>query len=127
MNYFAITEPPSKKFVRLTLEKMGWGPEDFKKFSHHKHSGEDFLSISKKYPIFAVGDGVTLIQYLLEKKEYPNPSPAGEVAKIFCDSVIREAECRYKNKLLHVIFAYSCHQDTKELAFWQFVPETTLI
>jgi len=97
MNYFAITEPPSKKFVRLTLEKMGWGPEDFKKFSHHKHSGEDFLSISKKYPIFAVGDGVTLIQYLLEKKEYPNPSPAGEVAKIFCDSVIREAECRYKN------------------------------
>lgn len=79
---------------------MGWTDGDFRKFAHLAHLGhprEDYFQVSGAYPIFAVADGVTLIQYILEKKEYPSPSPAGEVARMFCKEVIHEAEKRYEN------------------------------
>jgi len=58
------------------------------------HPQEDFFLLSKKYPIFAVADGVTLN---LSSKDYPAESGAFEVAKIFCQTVVLEAEKRYEN------------------------------
>ena len=97
MKYFSISEAPSESFVRLALRNYGWREEDFLKFSHATHPQEDYCLISRKYPIFVVADGVTLIQYIIEKKKYPNPSPAGEIARVFCEAVIKEAEKRYEN------------------------------
>ena len=59
------------------------------------HPQEDYFSVSKKYPIFVVADGVTLNCDI--GADYPDPSGAGEVAKIFCDTVILEAEKKYEN------------------------------
>ncbi len=56
---------------------------------------EDYLFISKKYPIFTVADGVTL--QLKKGIEYPKVSGAAEVAEILCKTVISEAEKRYDN------------------------------
>ena len=66
-------------------------PSLFKNF----HPQEDFFGISKKHPIFVVADGVAL--NFDDEKDYPKHSGAGEVAKIFCETVIFEAEKRYKN------------------------------
>jgi len=49
---------------------------------------------SGKYPIFAVADGVTI--ELDKNNNYPNSSGAGEVAKIFCERAIKEAEKIYE-------------------------------
>ncbi len=97
MKYLAVTKSPSEKFIKLALRQIGWNEADFQKFVHLGHPKEDYYKTSDKYPIYAVADGVTLIQYLIEKKEYPNPSPAGEVARIFCEEAVREAEKRYAN------------------------------
>jgi serine/threonine protein phosphatase PrpC len=93
MKTFGITEPPSKEFLEFALKKHQINIKDIKQ----KHPLEDFFLISKKYPIFVVADGVTLIQYLVDKKEYPNPSPAGEVARIFCESLIKSAGEKYES------------------------------
>lgn len=45
--------------------------------------------------MFAVADGVTL--KLDEKGNYPNPSPAFDVAKIFCETVVAEGEKIFEN------------------------------
>jgi len=63
------------------------------KSSSHLHPQEDYLLTSQKSPIFAVADGVTL--GLDQNGHYPNPSGAGEVAKIFCEEVIKIAEINY--------------------------------
>jgi serine/threonine protein phosphatase PrpC len=59
------------------------------------HPQEDYFSISKKYPIFIVADGVSLNTE--GGAEYPKKTGAGEVAKIFCETVMFEAEKRYEN------------------------------
>lgn len=92
MKQFSILEAPSEKFIKLVVEKMGRKLEELESIAH---SQEDFLLKSEKYPIFVVADGVTLIQYVLNKNKYPNPSPAGEIARIFCEEFIRHAEDRY--------------------------------
>ncbi len=94
MKQFTILGAPSEKFIKLAVEKMGRKLEDF---GSTLHSQEDFLLKSEKYPIFVVADGVTLIQYILDKNNYPNPSPAGEIARIFCEEFIRHAEDRYES------------------------------
>lgn len=38
-----------------------------------------------------------MIQYILDKKDYPNPSPAGDVARIFCEESIKVAEEKYNS------------------------------
>lgn len=58
------------------------------------HPKEDYFLISKKYPIFVVADGVTL--NFDNDKDYPQNSKAEEASKTFCESVIAEAEKRYK-------------------------------
>lgn len=94
MKEFSIWEPASRSAVEIGLKKMGRNISEFK---NRNLPREDFLLSSSKYPIFVVADGVTLIQYLIDKdkNEYPNPSPAGEVARIFSESLIQAAEERY--------------------------------
>ncbi len=94
MKQFSIIEPPSEKFVKLALTRMG---REFDEFGSKDHPQEDFIKISDKHPIFVVADGVTLIQSILDKQEYPNPSPAGDVARIFCEEFIRTAEEKYSS------------------------------
>jgi hypothetical protein len=59
------------------------------------HPQEDHFALSTHFPIFAVADGVTL--ELSPDGTYPNPSPAGYAAELFCAAAIREAEARYEH------------------------------
>ncbi|MBV9349417.1 MAG: protein phosphatase 2C domain-containing protein [Patescibacteria group bacterium] len=61
------------------------------------HSPEDYVAVSRSLPVYAVADGVTLDYAELARRgmHYPDPSPAGDVAKIFCEKIIRQAEIRY--------------------------------
>jgi len=102
----SLLEKSSEESVRLALSKLNIDPEKFKFLTHPQ---EDYLLLSKKHPIYVVADGVTLIRYLLDNKEgaYPNPSPAGDVARIFCESFVKTAEERYDsitNKSIKEIF-----------------------
>jgi hypothetical protein len=56
------------------------------------HPQEDYLKVSAKLPIFVVADGVTL--EFKKDGTYPNPSGAGEAAKIFCETLVGELERR---------------------------------
>lgn len=92
MKIFKIIESPPKVFKlgRAILKKFGIGIDNLSKSAHPQ---EDFLSVSKKYPIFAVADGVTL--ELDKHGNYPQKSGAGEVARIFCREVVKIAEKSY--------------------------------
>jgi len=60
----------------------------------NSHPQEDYFVISKKHPIFVVADGVSL--NFDKDSDYPKHSGAGDIAKIFCETVISEAEKRYE-------------------------------
>lgn len=84
------------------------------------HPREDYHLISSKYPIYVVADGVTLKRNA--EGDYPVPSGAFEVAKLFCEVVIAEAEARYdsfgdiksdSSKILEEIFVIG-NQKVKE-------------
>ena len=51
---------------------------------------EDYHFVSKTGNIFAVADGVTL--QIEEGQTYPDPSPAGELARNFCERLVSELE-----------------------------------
>lgn len=94
MRYFSIIEQPTKEAIAVFAEKRNLTnqpPENY------RHPQEDYLITSEPPPIFVVSDGVTLNYRKLveDKKRYPNPSPAGEVAKIFCESVLKSAQNKY--------------------------------
>jgi hypothetical protein len=94
MQYFSILEQPTKEAIRVFAEKRNlteYLPESY------QHPQEDYLIASNSPPIFVVSDGVTLnFKKLVENNQkYPNPSPAGEIAKIFCENVIKSAAERY--------------------------------
>lgn len=59
------------------------------------HPQEDYFAVSEKFPIFVLADGVTL--EMNESGEYPNPSGAGAVARIFCEEFVRATEEAYGN------------------------------
>lgn len=84
--------PKSISILSSLINGFGIEIKDFSKCSHPK---EDFHKISKKYPIFVVSDGVTL--EMDKKGNYPKNSGAGRVAKIFCETVIKEAENKYND------------------------------
>lgn len=70
-----------------------------KRFDHvmpayENHPREDYHLQSETLPIFVVADGVTLKRDAAGN--YPIPSGAFEVAKIFCEAVMEEAEKRYE-------------------------------
>ncbi len=72
------------------VKQYNLDPEKFK-----NHPAEDYFWISKKYPIFVVADGVTL--ELDKEGNYPNPSGAHEISKIFCHALVQEAERVYED------------------------------
>jgi hypothetical protein len=106
MQYFSILEQSTKEASRVFAEKRNiieYQPEDY------RHPQEDYLLASVSPPIFVVADGVTLNfkKIIFENKaRYPNPSPAGEVAKIFCKAVVEIARTKYNeidiNKITEV-------------------------
>lgn len=76
---------PSTRLKEMIAEKRGWQmTKEFKRLR------EDYFIQSKKFPIFAVADGVTLV--VKPGRLYPNPSGAGEVAKILCKSAVKNSE-----------------------------------
>ena len=94
MQYVSILEQSTKEAVKIFAEKrnlLEYLPEQY------QHPQEDYLIASDVPPIFVVSDGVTLnVKKLAEDNmQYPNPSPAGEVAKIFCETVIESASEKY--------------------------------
>ncbi len=94
MKYLSTIEQPSKEAIRAFAEKRNL-TEHFPK--NYTHPQEDYLLASDTTPIFVVADGVTLnFKKLVEdKEEYPNPSPAGKVAQIFCEAVQKSAQTKY--------------------------------
>ncbi len=92
MKRFSLTEGPIDAFIEIALKKRGLSNVNA---ADHIHPAEDFSLKSDAYPICAVADGVTLIQYLLDRKPYPHPSPAGDISRIFCEALIKAAEEKY--------------------------------
>jgi hypothetical protein len=94
MKYFSILEQASKEAIRVFAEKknlLEYMTEDY------MHPQEDYLLTSENPPVFVVSDGVTLnFKKLTESGiKYPEPSPAGHIAKIFCESLITTAQNKY--------------------------------
>ncbi len=94
MKYLSIIKPTSKELVQKFAEKRNL--VDYVK-ENYSYPQEDYLIASEMPPVFVVSDGVTLnFNKLVEdKKSYPNPSPAGEVAKIFCEAVVSIVKDKY--------------------------------
>lgn len=63
------------------------------------HPQEDFSLSSEKFTIAITADGVTL--KTPPDTDYPSHSGAGDVAKIFCEAVLAEAEAIYEQFSLH--------------------------
>ncbi len=89
MKKLTLLEDSSKELIEIVARKLGLDHLDT------NHPQEDFLKTSPQYPIFAVADGVTLLQFPVEKKKYPNPSPAGDVSRIFCEKAVELGETLY--------------------------------
>jgi len=68
---------------------------DFIKFN--KKPNEDFYLVSKKFPLFAIADGVT--QACFPTGEYAFPLGARAAAEIFCYTVMRYLEKKLKEKI----------------------------
>jgi hypothetical protein len=96
VKYISIIEQASKEAVKIFAEKRNLA-EYFG--DSYEHPQEDYLLTQENPPTFVVSDGVTLnFRKLIESgKKYPNPSPAGEVSKIFCESVIKSVSTKYEN------------------------------
>ncbi len=88
MKYLSIIKPTSEELVRKFAEKRNLVEYVQKNYSYPQ---EDYLTASNTPPIFVVADGVTLnfTKLVEDNLPYPNPSPAGEVSKIFCEAVIK--------------------------------------
>lgn len=93
MKIFRLTEPASEEHVRIALHDLGIKDEAVARYLHRPQ--EDYTLASQAYPIFVVADGVTLMTCLFDGKAYPDPSPAGEAARIVCETFVRAAEDRY--------------------------------
>lgn len=94
MQYLSILEQPTKEAIRAFAEKRNLSEHSPDSYQHPQ---EDYLIASNSPPVFVVSDGVTLnFKKIIEgKTKYPNPSPAGEVAKIFCEAVIKSTRDKY--------------------------------
>jgi serine/threonine protein phosphatase PrpC len=94
MQHFSIFEQPTKEARKVFAEKRNlteYPPENY------QYPQEDYLIELDSPPVFVVSDGVTLdFKKLVESnRRYPNPSPAGEIAKIFCNAVVRSVQKKY--------------------------------
>jgi hypothetical protein len=95
VKYISIIEQASKEAVKAFAEKRNLA-EYFG--DSYEHPQEDYLLTQENPPVFVVSDGVTLnFRKLIESgKKYPNPSPAGKVAEIFCEAVIKSVNAKYE-------------------------------
>jgi hypothetical protein len=95
MKYFDILEPPSKEAVRAFAERRNLSDHLAESYQHPQ---EDFLVALDTPPVFVVSDGVTLnfMKLTESNTKYPNPSPAGDVSRIFCEAVVRCAKEKYE-------------------------------
>lgn len=94
MQYLSIREQVTKEALREFAGKRNLTEHLSESYQHPQ---EDYLVASNSPPIFVVSDGVTLnFKKIIESNaKYPNPSPAGEVAKIFCEAVVKGANEKY--------------------------------
>lgn len=94
MKYFSILEQSTKEAIQKFAEKRNISEYVTE---NYRHPQEDYLIASGIPPVFVVSDGVTLnfLKFIEKNIEYPNPSPAGEVAKIFCEVVIKSVKEKY--------------------------------
>lgn len=101
MKIIKIYQSPSARLKHMVAEKRGWRIS-----SGFERLREDYFVQSKKFPIFTVADGVTLV--INSGEVYPSPSGAGEVARIFCKSAIKQSEkllAHFQTKNISDIFA----------------------
>lgn len=94
MQYISILKQPSKEAIRVFAEKENlteYLPESY------QHPQEDYLIALNSPPVFVVADGVTLNfrKIVEDNRKYPVPSPAGEIAKMFCEAVVKSARQKY--------------------------------
>ncbi|OHA83942.1 MAG: hypothetical protein A2408_04240 [Candidatus Yonathbacteria bacterium RIFOXYC1_FULL_52_10] len=94
MQYLSILEQPTREAIKAFVEKRNLSehlPDSY------QHPQEDYLIASNSPQVFVVSDGVTLnFKRIIEgKAKYPNPSPAGEVAKIFCEAIVKGVSEKY--------------------------------
>lgn len=94
MRHLSILEQPTKEAIKVFAEKRNLANYLPKNYQHPQ---EDYLIALDSPPVFVVSDGVTLdFKKLVESNtKYPNPSPAGKVAKIFCEAVTRSVRGKY--------------------------------
>src|SRR3989344_4202430 len=90
MKVFSKLAAAAPEFMRLAAKQHGL---EHLLTADYQHPEEDYFAISAIKPIFVVADGVTL--ELRTDGKYPNPSGAGELTKLFCETVIKEAEKAY--------------------------------
>jgi hypothetical protein len=94
MKSYSFFTPTSEELLELKIEQ-----HELKNFFANLYTNpqEDNLLQSDSKPIFVVADGVTLDfkKLLLTGRPYPDPSPAGEISKIFCEGVISKANKLY--------------------------------
>lgn len=95
MKQISILEPASKEAVRAFAEKINLTSHLTEAYQHPQ---EDFLIASDEPAVFVVSDGVTLnfLRLIENNIKYPDPSPAGDVAKIFCEAVVQYAKEKYE-------------------------------
>src|SRR3989338_8318495 len=94
MKYIATIEQATPEAIKAFAEKTNLTEH---LTENYQHPQEDYLLASVSPPVFVVSDGVTLnFRKIIEnKKAYPNPSQAGEVAEIFCKAVVESAKSKY--------------------------------
>lgn len=94
MKYISLIEQATPEAIKAFAEKTNLTEHLTESY---KHPQEDYLLASDNPPVFVVSDGVTLNfrKIIEDKKEYPNPSPAGEVAEIFCKAIIETVQDKY--------------------------------
>ena len=100
MQHLSIIEQPTNEAIHAFTKKNNLAIHLIYHLGEdYQHPQEEYLVALDNPPVFVVSDGVTLdFKKLIEsEKKYPNPSPAGEVAKIFSEAVVESARSKYDN------------------------------
>lgn len=90
MKHISILKQASKEFIEAFAVRHNLT----RYLEDYSHPQEDYLIANEDEAIFVVSDGVTLnYEHIIKKNgKYPNPSPAGEVSRIFCEGFIKYAK-----------------------------------